>query len=73
MGDPCSRFYAPDEFNVLAACLHAVTEHWQFKYIVPSALSDHPKCVGKKSNNVVVGDDWTADPVTVLDQVVGAA
>lgn len=26
--DPCSRYYAPTDFDVLAACLHAVTEQW---------------------------------------------
>jgi hypothetical protein len=64
--DPCSRFYAPSDFNVVAACLHAVTESWEFKYILPSNLAPHTKCVGKISNNVLVGDGWDANPVPVL-------
>lgn len=65
--DPCSRYYAPTDFNILAACLHAVTESWEFKYIQPSRLAEHRKCPGKLANNVRVDDAWTADPVPVLE------
>ena len=37
--DPCSRYYAPSDFNVIAACLHAVTEKWEFRYVLPGTLS----------------------------------
>ncbi len=30
--DPCSRFYRPEEFEILAACLHPVTERWEFMF-----------------------------------------
>ena len=30
--DPCSRFYRPADFQILAACLHPCTENWEFKY-----------------------------------------
>jgi hypothetical protein len=64
--DPCSRYYAPADFDVVAACLHAVTESWEFKYILPQALDSHRKCEGKLSNNVVVGAKWSPDPIPVL-------
>ena len=31
--DPCSRFYSPNDFDVVAACLHAVSERWEFRYV----------------------------------------
>jgi len=64
--DPCSRYYAPDDFDVVAACLHAVTEKWEFRYIVPDSLSPHKKCVGKLGSNIIVGLDWSDDPCEVF-------
>ncbi len=52
--DPCSRYYKPEEFAVLAACLHAVTEEWRFKFAQTAALPKHGTCPGRISNNVVV-------------------
>jgi hypothetical protein len=60
--DPCSRYYAPDDFDVVAACLHAVTEKWEFRYVVPGNLSPHKNCAGKLGSNVSVGSDWSDDP-----------
>jgi hypothetical protein len=64
--DHCSRYYAPTDFDVVAACLHAVTESWEFKYILPQALDPHRKCEGKLSNNVLIGANWNVDPVPVF-------
>jgi len=71
--DPCSRFYAPTDFDVVAACLHAITEKWEFKYILPNNLAPHTKCVGKLSNNVLVGENWSANPVPVFEAAVASA
>ncbi len=30
--DPCSRYYSSDDFDVLAACLHARTEKWEYSF-----------------------------------------
>lgn len=30
-GDPCTRFYKAEDFDVLAACLHPLTEDWEFE------------------------------------------
>jgi hypothetical protein len=65
--DPCSRFYAPTDFDVVAACLHARTEQWEFKYILPRDLNPHTNCAGKLANNVLVGDAWSADPIPVFE------
>lgn len=60
--DPCSRYYEPTDFDIIAACLHGVTETWDFRYVLPSALAPHRICEGRISNNIRVDGDWTADP-----------
>ncbi len=60
--DPCSRFYSPDHFEVLAACLHPVTEKWEYSFCPTSALAPHPKCPERLATNVVVsGDRWSRE------------
>lgn len=61
-GDPCSRYYAPSDFHMIAGCLHAVTERWEFRYALPSSLDPHLKCPGKLASNVLVDERWTDDP-----------
>lgn len=56
--DPCSRFYQPGEFDLLAACLHSRTEKWEFRYKLPTALAPHRTCKGRLDNRVTVGDGW---------------
>ena len=58
--DPCSRYYGPREFDVVAACLHAVTEHWQYRYTLPARLDHHPRCAGKLASNVRLDQRWEA-------------
>jgi hypothetical protein len=65
-GDPCSRYYAADDFDVLAACLHAVEEKWTYRFAIPASLEAHSKCPGKLSNNVRIDDRWRADAAIVL-------
>jgi hypothetical protein len=64
--DPCSRYYSPKDFDVVAACLHAVTEKWEFRFALPTRLEPHKKCPGKLSSNVQVDGRWSSDPVEVL-------
>ena len=52
--DPCSRYYEPTEFSVLAACLHAVSEKWEFRFALTSELPPHKKCSGRISNLIRV-------------------
>jgi hypothetical protein len=64
--DPCSRYYSPTDFDVVAACLHAVTEKWEFRFAVPGGLEPHATCPGKLSSNVHVDSRWSRDPLRVL-------
>jgi hypothetical protein len=66
--DPCSRYYGPADFDVVAACLHAVTERWEFRYVMSQQLDPITKCPGKLANNVVVDARWGSVAETVLAQ-----
>jgi hypothetical protein len=65
--DPCSRYYSPADFDVVAGCLHAVSERWEFRYVRPIALEAHTKCLGKLASNVLVGKLWSAEPGPVFE------
>jgi hypothetical protein len=71
--DPCSRYYAPSDFDVVAACLHAVTEKWEFRFVLPGTLPLHKKCEGKIASNVVVGTEWPSVPDTVFTAINATA
>jgi hypothetical protein len=66
--NPCSRYYAPDDFNIVAGCLHAVTEEWAFRYALTAELPEHKKCAGKISNNIRIDASWNADPTVVFER-----
>lgn len=64
--DPCSRFYAPTDFDLVAACLHSCTETWAFRYSLTGRLKPHKKCPGKLSNLVRLDDGWIDDAAAAL-------
>lgn len=67
--DPCSRYYKPSQFDVLAACLHPVTQNWEFRFTPTGVLAPHAKCAGRLASNVVVQPTWPGDLRTVLDRL----
>jgi hypothetical protein len=67
--NPCSRYYKPTDFPILAACLHAVTEKWNFKFALTRDLPSHAKCSGRIASGVIVGPTlFTADPKSVFTE-----
>ena len=70
MGDPCSRYYRPGDFHILAVCLHAVTEQWEYRFIPTLKLPPHANCVGRIRNNLKVGAEWTESAVDALTSIV---
>jgi hypothetical protein len=67
--DACSRYYTADDFDVLAACLHAQTERWEYSFALTRELGEHKKCPGRLSSNVVVDSRWRED----IRGILGAA
>jgi len=67
-GDPCSRYYRPQDFPVLAACLHAVTESWEFRFALTSDLEPHKTCDGRIANMIGVAEPtFSANAGNVFD------
>lgn len=65
--DPCSRYYQPTDFDIVAGCLHAVSSKWEFRYALPHTLDRHPNCPGRLSNNVRLDSErWSANAEHVL-------
>lgn len=64
--DPCSRYYSPKDFDVVAACLHAITAKWEFRFSLTSQLAHHKKCLGKLASAVCIDELWSKDPLSVL-------
>jgi len=67
--DACSRYYTASDFPVVAACLHAVTESWEFRYTLSRELDAHQRCPGRLASNVKVDERWLADPMAILQSV----
>lgn len=68
--DPCSRYYRPSEFELVAACVHAVTGKWDFKYAPTAELDAHGTCEGRLSNNVKLDRRWSIDAADALSRIV---
>jgi hypothetical protein len=69
--DPCSRFYRPTDFDVVAACLHAMTEQWEFRFHRPVDLPPHQRCPGRVQNRLPIDESWRPDPMPVLRAAAG--
>jgi hypothetical protein len=68
-GDPCSRYYSQHDFPVLAACLHAVTEKWEFRFALTSNLPAHQTCKGKIANMIAIAEpSFASDPRIAFDK-----
>ncbi len=69
-GDPCSRYYSATQFEVLAACLHPVTERWEYRFCSTARLEEHSRCAGKLADKVLLsGQRWSASLPAVLDSI----
>jgi hypothetical protein len=68
-GNPCSRYYKPNDFHILAACLHAVTEKWEYRFIPTIALPPHARCEGRIQSNLRVGSTWHENPADAFGAV----
>lgn len=71
-GNPCSRYYERSEFDVVAACLHAVTQRWDFKFALPRDLPDHKSCAGRISSNIRIDQHWAADAALTFEAAYAA-
>lgn len=71
-GDPCSRYYMPSDFQVVAACLHPITEQWEFRFALTRELPGHGTCEGRIDSNVRVDErGFSASVAAKLDACCG--
>lgn len=66
--DPCSRYYSASDFEILAGCLHAVTEQWEFRYALTAELPAHASCAGRIASNIRIDQRWLDDPVVAFER-----
>ncbi len=60
-GDPASRLYRTDQFDVVAACLYAPTGQWRFRYRATTALVPHPEYEGRLRAMQRIDSSWSPD------------
>jgi hypothetical protein len=54
--NPCARYYARTEFDLLAACVQPITKNWSFRFRATDDLAEHEKCPGRMSQNVYLDE-----------------
>lgn len=59
-GDPAGRFYRPEQFDVVAACLFSVTGSWEFRFKSTSRMDRHPSHPDRLAVMHRVDDTWAA-------------
>lgn len=58
-GDPASRFYAADAFDVVAACLFSPTGRWEFRFGRTADMARHKDFPDRLAPIQPITDDWT--------------
>lgn len=71
MSDPkCGRYYTFEHCDILAACLHPVTESWEYRFSPSVLLPAHADCLGRVQPRIPVGgDSWAASVEELLDEL----
>ena len=67
-GDPTSRFYTPDAFDVVAACMWGPTGEWTFRFRRSVALAPHLRHPGKIAPVQRITDEWAHTLMEALDE-----
>ncbi|PPF27754.1 hypothetical protein C5C18_06795 [Rathayibacter tritici] len=57
-GDPASRFYPVDGFDVVAACLFSPAGRWEFRYGLTSRMARHKDFPDRLAPIQTITDDW---------------
>ncbi len=66
--DPCHRYYARSEFDLLAACVQPITRNWEFEFRATRDLTAHEDCPGRMSQHVYLDEGtWLKDARAALD------
>ncbi len=66
-GDPASRFYAADAFDVVAACLFSPTGRWEFRFGVTSEMTKHKDFPDRLAPIQTISGSWVSDLTAIGD------
>lgn len=66
-GDPTSRFYTPESFDVVAACMYGPTGAWSFRFRRSADLAEHQRHPGRIAPLQRITDDWFTSLQGALD------
>lgn len=64
-GDPASRFYAVDGFDVVAACLFSPTGRWEFRFGRTADMARHKSFPDRLAPIQAITDDWVDSLPTI--------
>lgn len=67
-GDPASRYYKPDAFDVLAACMFGPTGNWSFRFRRADLLDRHPDHPDRIYPLQRVSDSWASSLTDALSE-----
>ena len=65
-GDPASRFYRADQFDVVAACTYSSTRRWDFRFHTTATLTRHTGFPDRLTPLQRVDASWAHDLATAL-------
>lgn len=60
-GDPASRLYRVEQFDVVAACVYPPTRQWSFRYRATSSLTPHAQHPGRVAALQRIDQAWAHD------------
>jgi len=66
-GDPASRFYRTDAFDVVAACMYSPTGVWQFRFAKTDTLERHQRFPDRLAAIQRIDDRWAEDLAALPD------
>lgn len=72
-GDPASRFYPADGFDVVAACLFSPTGQWEFRFGPTSQMPRHRDFPDRLTPIQRIDSSWTTELAYVPDRREAAA
>lgn len=67
-GDPASRFYRLDQFDVVAACLWPVTGRWEYRFKATAELEPHRELSDRVTPIQIVDDTWARSVTEALQE-----
>ncbi|GAB08179.1 hypothetical protein GOARA_004_00190 [Gordonia araii NBRC 100433] len=66
-GDPASRFYPADAFDVVAACLFSPTGRWQFRFGLTAEMPRHKDFPDRLAPIQRITDAWAESLPSLID------